>query len=153
MSCLYSLRQKRVPKFSLIFYDSTNNYFFKHQNKVIFVIKLLNPRTWLTLKNSLVIFLASDTYAASLTSAVSETSMALQVLFPVKNFLILMITSTLALSNTGSSLWIGSLKNQIFTDTYLVIFLSEAEYAATFLKKNHVNFWWSYGTSKCVTLR
>jgi hypothetical protein len=57
------------------------NNFFKHQNKVIFVIKLSNARTWLTLKNSLVIFLASDTYAASLTSAASETSKAI---FPQK---------------------------------------------------------------------
>ena len=85
---LDSLRQKRVPKFSLIFYDSANNYiYFKHQNKVIFLIKLLDPRTWLTLKNPLVIFLASETYAASLTSAASETlmaSMTSKALFPQK---------------------------------------------------------------------
>ena len=61
--------------------------YFKHQNKVIFHIELLNPRTWLTLKNSLVIFLALETYAASLTSAASETLMAWmtsKALFPQK---------------------------------------------------------------------
>ena len=46
--------------------------FFKHQNKDIFVIELINSRIWLTLKNSVVIFLASDSYAASLTLAASE---------------------------------------------------------------------------------
>ena len=39
---------ERVTKFNLIFHDSTYNYFFKHQNKAIFIIKLLNLRTWLT---------------------------------------------------------------------------------------------------------
>ena len=38
---------ERMPKFYLIFNDSTDNYFFKHQNKIIFVTKLLNSRTWL----------------------------------------------------------------------------------------------------------
>jgi hypothetical protein len=47
---------------------------------VIFVIKLLNSRTWLTHKNSVAIFLVSDTYAASLTLAASETLMALTTL-------------------------------------------------------------------------
>ena len=64
-------------------------------NKVIFVIKLINSRTWLTHKNSVVIFRASVTYAASLTSAALETSMAsttLKILFHQKNFLILMIS-------------------------------------------------------------
>ena len=67
---------EREPKFNLIFYDS-NNIFFIFQKYLYLLIKLLNPRTWLTLKNSVVIFLASDTYAASLTSTASETSMAL----------------------------------------------------------------------------
>ena len=61
--------------------------FFKHQNKVIFVIELFNSRAWLTHKNSVAIFLASDTYAASLTSAASETlmaSMTSKALFPQK---------------------------------------------------------------------
>ncbi len=64
----------------------------------MFVIELLNSRTWLTHKNSVAIFLASDTYAASLTSAASaasETSMAsttLKIIFHQKNFLILMIS-------------------------------------------------------------
>jgi hypothetical protein len=82
-----------MPKFNLTFHDSTDNFYFKHQNKVIFVIKLSNSRTWLTPKNSVAIFLASDTYAASLTYAASETSMAsptLKINFHQKNFLILM---------------------------------------------------------------
>ena len=70
--------------------------FFKHQNEVIFVIKLLDSRTWLTHKNSVAIFLASDTYAASLTLAASETSMASTtlkiILHKKKTFLILMIS-------------------------------------------------------------
>ena len=45
----------------------------KHQIKVKFFIELLNPRT---LKNSVVIFKALDTFTASLTSAASATSMA-----------------------------------------------------------------------------
>jgi hypothetical protein len=51
-------------------------FFWIIKIKVLFLIKFLNPRAWLTLKNSVVIFLASDTYAASLTLAASETSMA-----------------------------------------------------------------------------
>ena len=54
---------------------------------MIFVIKLLNSRTWLTHKNSVAIFLASDTYAPSLTLAASETSMAsttLKIIFHQK---------------------------------------------------------------------
>ena len=50
----------------------------------------------MTLKNSVVIFLASDTYAASLTSAASEISMAStnsKTLFSSKQFLILMVSS------------------------------------------------------------
>jgi hypothetical protein len=111
-----------VPKFSRILYDSTNNSFFEHQNKVILVIKLLNPRTWFTLKNSLVIFLASDTYAASLTSAASETSMASMTSkapFPQKlpDFDDFIPTGT-KMTNTGPFLRIGSSKIQIFTGTW-----------------------------------
>ena len=35
---------------------------------MIFVIELLNPRAWLTLKDSLVIFLASETSMTSMTT-------------------------------------------------------------------------------------
>ena len=56
---------ERMPKFNLTFHGSTDNFFFKHQNKVIFVIKLLNPRTWMSPKNSLVILLASATFQTS----------------------------------------------------------------------------------------
>jgi hypothetical protein len=85
-----------MPKFNMTFQDSTDNFFFfKHQNKVMFVIELLNSRTWLSHKNSVAIFLPSDIYAASLTSAASETSMAsttLKIIFHQKNFLILTIS-------------------------------------------------------------
>ena len=47
----------------------------------------------MTLKNSVVIFLASDTYEASLTSPASEISMTSKTLFSSKKFLILMILS------------------------------------------------------------
>ena len=88
---------------------------------MIFVIKLLNSRTWLTHKNSVVIFLASDTYAASLTSAASETSMAsttLKILFHQKKLPDLddFIPPGTKMTNSGPFLWIGSLKIQIFTD-------------------------------------
>jgi hypothetical protein len=95
---------------------------FKHQNKGIFVIKLLNSRTWLTLKNSLVIFLASDKYAASLTLAALETSMASMTSkapFPQKlpDFDDFIPTGT-KMTNTGPFLRIGSSKIQIFTGTW-----------------------------------
>ena len=48
----------------------------KHQNKVILDPKLLNSRTWKTLKSSVVIFQALETSPASLTSAASATSLA-----------------------------------------------------------------------------
>ena len=54
---------------------------------MIFLKKILNHKTWLTLKHSLIMFLASETYAASLTSAASETlmaSMTSKALFPQK---------------------------------------------------------------------
>ena len=62
-------------------------YFPKHQNKVILVLKLLNSRTWMTLKTSLVFFQTLETSAASLTLAASATSMAstaFTALFPQK---------------------------------------------------------------------
>ena len=104
-------------------------FFLKHQNKLIFVIKLLNPRTWLTLKNSLVIFLASDTYAASLTLAASETSMASmtsKALFPQKTSWFWWFHPHWHQNDQYWSLfgdWI--IKNPNFY-WYLAIFLSEA---------------------------
>ena len=59
------------------FHDSVKRTFFsKHQNKVIFVLKLLNSRTKTTLKSSVVIFQALETSPASLTSVASATSLA-----------------------------------------------------------------------------
>jgi hypothetical protein len=54
------------------FHDS----FSKHQNKIIFDIKLINSRSRMTLKSSVVIFWALETSAASLTSVASATSLA-----------------------------------------------------------------------------
>ena len=96
---------KRVPNFQTDiswFYNQSfltlNPFLLNIKIKFILVIKLINSRIWLTLKNSVVIFLASDTYAASLTSAASEISMASttsKTLFSSKKFLILMISSHL----------------------------------------------------------
>ena len=76
--------------------------FFKKklQNKVILVLKSLNSRTWKTLKSTVVIFQALETSPASLTSVASATSLAStasKAQFPPKNFLILMVWSSLAL--------------------------------------------------------
>jgi hypothetical protein len=95
--------------------------FLKHQNKDIFVIELINSRIWLTLNNSVVIFLASDTYAASLTSAASEISMAsmtFKTLFSLKKNPVLydFIPPATKMTNTGPFLWIGSLKSRNFPD-------------------------------------
>jgi hypothetical protein len=54
----------------------SKNILFKHQNKVILVLKLLNSRTWKTLKSTVVIFQVLETSPASLTSAASATSLA-----------------------------------------------------------------------------
>ena len=50
--------------------------FSKHQNKVISALKLLNSRTWKTLKSAVVIFQALETSPASLTSVASATLLA-----------------------------------------------------------------------------
>ena len=61
---------EKLLKFNLIFHDSTENLFLsKHQNK-------LNSRAWMTLKSSVVIFEPLETFAASLTSSASATSLA-----------------------------------------------------------------------------
>ena len=49
--------------------------FSKHQNKIIFVIELINSRSRMTLKSSVAIFRTLKTSAASLTSAASATSL------------------------------------------------------------------------------
>jgi hypothetical protein len=59
------------------FHDSVKKpFFFKHQNIVILVLKLLNSRTATTLEYSVVILQALETSLASLTSAVSASSLA-----------------------------------------------------------------------------
>ena len=83
---------------------------------MIFVIELLYPRTWLTLKNSLVVFLASD--AASLTLAASETSMvsnASKAFFPQK---LPDFDDGTKMTNTGPFLRIEPSKIKIVTDTW-----------------------------------
>ena len=77
---------ERVPKCTLIFYESTDNPFFKHQNKVKFDIKLLK-------------------YAASLTSA---ASMASKAFFPQKSSWSWWFHPPLApkMTITGPFLWI-----------------------------------------------
>ena len=51
-------------------------FFFKTPNRNILVLRLLNSRTRMTLKSSIVIFQALKTTAPSLTSAASATSLA-----------------------------------------------------------------------------
>ena len=74
-------------KFKMGFHNSVKTIFSKHQNKIIFVIKLINSRSRMTLKSSVVIFWTLKTSAASLTSAASATSLASTAstaLFPQK---------------------------------------------------------------------
>ena len=76
------------------------NFFSKRQNKVIVVLKIINSRTKMTLQSSVVIFQALETSPASLTSVASATSLAStasKAQFPPKNYLILMVWSSLAL--------------------------------------------------------
>ena len=64
-------------KFKMGFHDSVKNIFFsKHENRIIFALKLMNSRSRMTQKSSVVIFRALKTSAASLTSAASATSLA-----------------------------------------------------------------------------
>ena len=59
-------------KFNMSFHDSVKKYFVsKHQNKVIFDLKLLNTRTWKTLKSTVLIFQALETFPASFNNDLS----------------------------------------------------------------------------------
>ena len=52
---------EKMLKFNMIFYATVKTFLFsKHQNQVILVLKLLNSRTWITLKSSVVIFQALE---------------------------------------------------------------------------------------------
>ena len=79
---------EKVLKFNIGFHDSVKNFFFsKHENRIIFALKLMNSRSRMTQKSSVVIFRALKTSAASLTSAASATSLASTAstaLFPQK---------------------------------------------------------------------
>ena len=81
------LRGKKL-KFKMGFHDSVKKIFLpKHKNKVIFVLKLMNSWSRMTLKSSVVIFWALETFASSMTSAASATllaSTASTALFPQK---------------------------------------------------------------------
>ena len=53
---------EKLLKFNFIFHDSVKqNFVSKHQNNVILVLRLLNSRTWMTLKSSVVMFQALKT--------------------------------------------------------------------------------------------
>ena len=114
---------EKVPKFNMSFHDSVKKLLFsKHQSKVIIILKLLNSRTWKTLKSSVVIFQALENSPASLTSAASATSLAStasKAQFPKK--LLdpdgLIITGT-KITNTGHFLWNWSPKIQFFTNIW-----------------------------------
>ena len=74
-------------------------FFPKHQNKVILVLRLLNSRTWMTLKTSLVFFpdlrnLCSLIDLGSLCNLNGLNSLYSPI--SSKNFLILMVWSSLA---------------------------------------------------------
>jgi hypothetical protein len=84
---------------------------------VIFVIKLLNSRTLLTLKNSVVILLTSVTYAASLTWQPQWPQQPPKPFFPQKMDDSISPGET-KMTNTGPFLWIGSSKIQNFTDIW-----------------------------------
>ena len=95
------------------------NCFSKHQNKIIFVLKLMNSRFRMTLKSSVVIFRALETSAALLTSAAKLTSLASTAstaLFPQKSNGL--IFNGIKITNTGPFLWNESSKIQIFTDIW-----------------------------------
>ena len=69
--------KEKMLKCNMIFYDTVKTFLFsKHQNQVILVLKLLNSRTWITLKSSEVIFQDLKTSPASLTSVASVSSVA-----------------------------------------------------------------------------
>jgi hypothetical protein len=101
------------------FHDSVKTFFFsKHQNEMILVFKILNSRTWKTLKSSVVIFQALKTSSASLTSAASAISLAStasKCQFPQKNPDPddLIITGT-KITNTGHFLVEWIIKSPIF---------------------------------------
>ena len=64
-------------KFNNSFHDSVQKFFSQNVKiKQYLVLKLMNSRTWMTLKSSVVIFQALETSAASLTSAASATLLA-----------------------------------------------------------------------------
>ena len=95
------------------FHDSVKKFFPKHQNKVILFLKLLNSRTWMMLKTSVVIFQALETSTASLTSAASATSLASTPYF-LKN----RPDPGTKMTNTGHLLWNESSKPQFFTNIW-----------------------------------
>ena len=68
---------ENMLRFNIIFNDNVKTFFFsKHQNIVILVLKLLNSRSWIALKSSVVIFQVLQTSPALLTLVASATSLA-----------------------------------------------------------------------------
>ena len=87
LSGLDSLRQKRVSKLSLIFYDSTN-IFFKHQNKVFGICHYIIQGKDLVDSKELI----SDFPCLKNLNGLDD----LKSPFSLKNFLVLMISFQLA---------------------------------------------------------
>ena len=68
---------ENMLRFNMIFNDNVKTFFFsKQQNIEILVLKLLNSRSWITLKSSVGIFQALKTSPALLTLVASATSLA-----------------------------------------------------------------------------
>ena len=107
---------EKMLKFKKGFHGSLKKIFFsKHKNKVRLALKLLNSRTWETLKSKVVIFQALETSPASLTSAAYATSLASTasiIKFPQKppDPDGLIITGT-KITITDNFLWNGSSKS------------------------------------------
>ena len=69
--------QQPPPENSVwVFIILSKIFFSKHQNEIILVLRLLNSRTRMALKSSIVIFQTLKTSAASLPSLASSTSLA-----------------------------------------------------------------------------
>ena len=84
---------EKMLKFNMIFYDTVKTFLFSnHQNQVILVFKLLNSRTWITLKSSEGIFQAR-----------SDNLRKILVLFPLPKKLLMRTSESSRLSNSALS--------------------------------------------------
>ena len=108
---------------------------------MILLLRLLNYRTWMTLKTSVVIFQALETSAASLTSAASATSLASTASFPQKMSWSWWCDHHWHQNDqSGHFLWNGSSKTQYFTNIWYPFWQRLLRLAyVTFLKTG----WWN----------